>query len=73
MKSETLIDPLEKSPIGDTPWMMSVSGWTKQKIWRLAREGIIKGAFQAQAGIQGSAWNFRKEKTLRWLRSLENK
>ena len=71
--SNLIDDPLEASPVGDMAWMVRESGWTIFKIARLGRLKLIPGAFQAQPGVQGSAWNFRRAKTLRWLRSLETK
>jgi hypothetical protein len=68
-----LADPLDKRPIGDMEWMIGVTGWSHDKISRLARLRILKGAFQAQPGKRGAVWHFRKAKTLAWLDSLEVK
>jgi hypothetical protein len=62
-----------ESRIGDMKWLISQTGWTHDKISRLARIGRIKGAFQAQPRTHGSMWCFRKAKTLAWLDSLETK
>ena len=59
--------------VGDTAWLMSKTGWTHDKVARLCRLKRIKGAFQAQPGIKGSLWCFRKARTLVWLESLETK
>jgi hypothetical protein len=59
--------------IGDTAWLMSLTGWTHDKVARLSRIGQIKGAFQAQPNTRGSCWFFRKATTLAWLQSLEVK
>ena len=73
MKKDLIADPLEASPFGDINWLNRESGYTNDKIARLARLGLIPGARQAQPGVQGSPWSFRKAKTLRWLRELEAK
>jgi hypothetical protein len=62
-----------ESGIGDMAWLMGQTGWTHDKISRLARIGRIKGAFQAQPRTRGSMWYFRKAKVLAWLESLEVK
>jgi len=62
-----------ESAIGDMAWLMGQTGWTHDKISRLARIRQIPGAFQAQPRTRGSEWNFRKAKTLAWLESLEVK
>jgi hypothetical protein len=72
MRAETT-DPLSAAQIGDINWMQEESGWSPDKISRLCRLKVIPGAFQAQPGVQGSAWNFRKSKTLPWLRNLETR
>jgi hypothetical protein len=54
-------------------WLIGLTGWSHDKISRLCRLRIIKGAFQAQPGKRGAVWHFRKAKTLAWLDSLENK
>jgi hypothetical protein len=68
-----MIDPLQAAQIGDITWMQQESGWSNDKIARLCRLKVIPGAFQAQPNTQGSAWCFRKSKTLPWLRNLETK
>ena len=68
-----LRDPLDRTPIGDVGWLDSVTDWGTDKICRLARSGVIKGAFKAQPGTRGAMWHFRKAKTLAWLESLETK
>jgi hypothetical protein len=73
MDANLLESPIEEAPIGEMGWMQQESGWSQFKISRLCRLGLIPGAFQAQRGTQGSKWMFRKSKTLKWLRSLENK
>ena len=61
-------DPLSQpDPIGDTPWLRSLTGWSHDKINRLAKTGKIPGAFRPGRGY----WSFRKSKTLQWLESLE--
>lgn len=47
-----LKDPLDKTPIGDVEWLDSITDWGTDKICRLARLGIIKGAFKAQPGTE---------------------
>jgi hypothetical protein len=72
MKPDSIVDdPLETKPFGNIDWLMRESGWTADKISRLSRLGLIPGARQAQPGVQGSPWSYRKARTLRWLRSLE--
>lgn len=72
MKQPTLLeDPLDKMPIGDVAWVGAQTGWSHDKIARLARLRRIPGAFQAMPGRRGATWSFRKEKVLHWLRSLE--
>jgi len=61
----------EMTDVGDRIWLMNVTGWSHDKIARLCRQRIIKGSFQIRPGIRGSAWYFRKSKTLAWLRDLE--
>lgn len=58
--------------IGDTTWMMELTGWSRRKICRLARKGLIPGAFQLQPGFQRSRWEFNKPRTLRWWEGLIN-
>jgi hypothetical protein len=60
-----------ESGIGDTAWLMSKTGWNHDKVARLCRLKRVPGAFQAQRGIKGSMWHFRKAKTLEWLESIE--
>jgi hypothetical protein len=60
-------------PIGDIEWLRGVTGWSAFKISRLCRIKAIRGAFQAQPGVRGSMWQFRKAKTLEWLEGLEVK
>jgi hypothetical protein len=55
---------------GDINWLISITGWSHDKIARLARQRIIKGAFKAIPGSRGCAWNFRKSRTMEWLDSL---
>jgi hypothetical protein len=64
---------LDESGVGDMAWMVAQSGWPTFKISRLARLKLIPGAYKAQPGVRGSTWQFRKGKTLAWLRSLEVK
>jgi hypothetical protein len=64
-----LVDPLERSPIGDVKWLQNQTGWTDDKIWRLCRLKRIPGAYQASPR---SAWSFRKEKVLNWLKKIES-
>jgi hypothetical protein len=66
-----LVDPLDRKPIGDVPWLHELTGWGHDKIARLARDGRIPGAFQAYPGRRGAKWSFRKTKVLHWLKSLE--
>jgi hypothetical protein len=66
-------DPLDKTPIGDVQWLAKLTGWTSDKIARLARQKVIPGAFQAVPGTRGATWSFRKSRTIAWLESLENK
>jgi hypothetical protein len=73
MKTTWIEDPLERTPFGAMSWMQRESGWSKDKIARLCRAGLVPGAMQSQPHVQGSHWTFRKSKTLRWLRSLERK
>jgi hypothetical protein len=63
----------QESPVGDMAWFTDVSGFGHDKSARLARLGIIAGAYQAQSRTRGSKWHFRKAKTLAWLKNLEAK
>ena len=54
-------------------WLISLTGWSHDKIARLCRRGIIPGAFKALTGRRGDTWNFRKGKTLVWLEGIETK
>jgi hypothetical protein len=60
-----------ESPIGDMAWFQQESGFGHDKSCRLARLGLVPGAFQTQRGIRGSKRHFRKAKTLAWLAGLE--
>jgi hypothetical protein len=71
MSTDLIDDPLETEPFGNIDWLTRESGWTQDKVARLSRLGLIPGARQAQPGVQGSPWSYRKARTLRWLRSLE--
>ena len=64
--------PRDNRPIGDVAWLCDLTGWSHDKVSRLARLKVIKGAFKAQAN-RGSTWNFHKVQTLAWLKSLGNK
>ena len=66
--STVIMDPI----IGDMSWMIGTTGWSHDKVARLARRGIIPGAFKALPGQRGDRRSFRKAKTLAWLNSLEN-
>jgi hypothetical protein len=72
MIAATPNEPLTRSetPIGDVAWLVSITGWSHDKVSRLARLKVIKGAFKAEPGKKGSTWNFHKAKTLAWLKSL---
>jgi hypothetical protein len=72
MKTEVVEENFsEASPFGGMRWFEIESGWNRFKIARLARAGRIPGARQAVRHVQGSAWEFRKDKARKWLRSLE--
>lgn len=58
-----------EAPIGDVAWMVSITGWSHDKISRLCRLRVIKGSFKAIPG-KGSTWHFHKGKTLAWLKNL---
>jgi hypothetical protein len=62
-----------ESGVGDTAWMKIQTSWSHDKIARLCRLKRVPGAFQAQKGVRGSMWYFRKARTLAWLESLEVK
>ncbi len=70
--TESVLSPAER-PIGDVQWLCSLTGWSHDKVSRLARLKVIKGAFKAQPKDKGSTWNFHKAQTLAWLKSLGNK
>jgi hypothetical protein len=60
--------------IGDTAWLMGETGWTLDKVCRLARQGEIPGAFKVFKGVKGGKaepWSFRKSVTREWLRRIE--
>jgi hypothetical protein len=61
-----LVDPLDRRPIGNIAWLSELTGWRPEKISRLAREGVIPGAFKA-VETKGSVWSFRKAKVIAWL------
>jgi hypothetical protein len=61
-----------ESPFGDWRWLRSKTGWDRSKIARLARVGAIPGSIQAQQGVRGSPWIFRKTKVLAWLKKIES-
>ncbi|HYY27807.1 MAG TPA: hypothetical protein VE860_07685 [Chthoniobacterales bacterium] len=58
--------------IGDTKWMMELTGWSRDRICRLARQPLIPGAFQIRPGYQGSRWEFNKARVLQWWTALQN-
>lgn len=63
----------EGTLIGDVRWLISLTGWSHDKIARLCRRGVIPGSFKALPGRRGDTWNFRKGKTLAWLEGIEAK
>jgi hypothetical protein len=67
-----LVDPLDRAPIGDMDWFHRLTGWSHDKISRLARQKAIPGAFKALPS-KGSVWCFRKAKVIAWLESREVK
>jgi hypothetical protein len=62
---------IEEPIFGDMKWLVGLTGWTHDKIARLARRRLIPGAFKAQPGLRGDHWTFRKTKVLAWLNGLE--
>jgi hypothetical protein len=64
-------DSSKDTVIGDVRWLTSLTGWSHDKVARLCRQRVIKGAFKAVPGRRGDAWNFKKQKTLAWLDGLE--
>jgi hypothetical protein len=59
-----------EKPTGDMGWAMGLTGWSHDKISRLCRRGVIPGAFQAEPGVKGSMWTFRKTEFLNWFNDL---
>ena len=62
----------DSNGIGKMDWMIAHTGWSHDKISRLCRLRLIKGAFKSQLGVKGAMWNFHKAKVLEWLDGLEN-
>jgi hypothetical protein len=60
----------DEAPIGDVAWLVSITGWSHDKVARLCRLKLIKGAFKVQPKERGSTWHFHKAKTLAWLNRL---
>jgi hypothetical protein len=51
-------------------WFCGLTGWSKFKSARLCRLNLVKGAFNAQPGVRGSKWYFRKDLTSAWFENL---
>jgi hypothetical protein len=63
--------PPPKNPaIGDMAWFTELTGWDQFKGSRLCRKKLVPGSFNAQAGVRGSRWFFRKQITEAWFRNL---
>jgi hypothetical protein len=56
----------EADRYADTDWLCNLTGWSKQKVRRLARQGKIPGAHQAVPGRQHSQFKFRRSEVLSW-------
>jgi len=63
--------PPPKNPaIGDMWWFCDLTGYDQFKSARLCRKKLVPGSYNAQAGVRGSRWLFRKATTEAWFRNL---
>jgi hypothetical protein len=56
----------EADHYANTDWLCNLTGWSEQKVRRLARQGKIPGAHQSISGRQRSELKFRRSEVLSW-------
>jgi hypothetical protein len=62
--------PPKNPAIGDMRWFVELTGWDEFKGSRLCRKKLVPGSYNAQMGIRGSRWFFRKTITEAWFKNL---
>jgi hypothetical protein len=68
-KNDQAIEPL----FAGMAWFERLTGWSHDKVSRLARQGRIPGAIKITPGARGENWTFKKSSVLKWLDGLEVK
>lgn len=62
---------LEADDVKDLEWAVRITGLTDHKLAKLAKNGLIPGAFNLSRSSQG--WRFSEPKFMAWLREVSQK